>query len=447
MHFNVYCVILGFKEVGISFMLKGAICFFAFSIFLFGCTTKMAHPPLPLPPSHPPIALPDLTLPDISLSEEEGEVIERFEVSPDVDEKEKMVEEEESDDYLAKDLGEEVTLLTPPPAPPRLEAPGAPPLLPDLTITNLFLDPKKRLAVTIANIGNSPLPMGFGNLKIFLDGQLKESCGLNSLSDQTFLQPNENITFTTSLTVRGRREVRAYVETSQEMRELNKENNYLERILEGLPIGPDIAIKDLDLTEDFELCIILSNAGEIDLRKGVTFRIRVFVNGLKISEFDHFTSDMLKANFGNHYPIHPPYRVGIRGTSKMKISISPELPSDDIYLENNTLERTFIIFPFRMIPQDKQEFSFSIPPFHLKDNGQGEKVKAEVRWEGGDSSLMLSLVGPEQLKSVLAFSGTSPLKIEFPIDFEEAQKESLWKISVTNLIEKRVEGHLIIQHP
>ena len=103
MHFNVYCVILGFKEVGISFMLKGAICFFAFSIFLFGCTTKMAHPPLPLPPSHPPIALPDLTLPDISLSEEEGEVIERFEVSPDVDEKEKMVERKESSDDFAKD--------------------------------------------------------------------------------------------------------------------------------------------------------------------------------------------------------------------------------------------------------------------------------------------------------------------------------------------------------
>jgi len=428
-------------------MLKGAIYFFAFSIFLFGCTTKMTHPPLPPPPPHPTVTLPDLTLSDISLSEGEEEPIGRSEVSPDADKKGKMVEEKESHDDFAKDLGKEVAHLTPLPAPPRSEIPEASFLLPDLTITNLFLNPKKRLAVTIANIGNSPLSMGLGNLKIFMDGQLKESYGLNSLSDQPFLQPKEHITFTTSLTVRGRREVQAHVETSHEMRELNKENNHLERVLEGLPIGPDILIKDLDLTEDFELCIILSNEGEVDLRRGVTFRIRVFVNGLKISEFDHFTSEVLKANFGNCYTIDPPYRVGISGTSKVKVSISPKLPSDDIRLENNILKRTFIIFPLRMTPQAKQEFSFSVSSYRLKDDGQSEKVKAEVRWEGGGSSLMLSFRGPEHIKSVPTFSGKSPLKVEFPIHFEEAQKERLWRVSVTNLVEKKVEGHLIIQHP
>jgi hypothetical protein len=364
-----------------------------------------------------------------------------------MDKKGKVVEGKKSHDDFAGDLGKEVAHLTPPPAPPRPESPEASLFLPDLIITNLFLNPKKRLAVTIANIGNSPLPMGLGNLKIFIHGQLIGSYGLDSLSDQPFLQPKENITFNTPLTVRGRREVQAYVETSQEVRELNDENNYLERILEGLPIGPDIAIKDLDLTEDFELYIILSNAGEIDLRRGVTFRIWVFVNGLKISEFDHFTFDVLKANFGNHYTIHPPYRVGISGTAKVKISILPKLPSDDVCLENNILERTFIIFPFRMIPQAKQEFSFSVSSFHLKNDSQAEKLKAEVRWEGGGSSLMLSFIGPKYIKSVPAFSGKSPLKVEFPIHFEEAQKESLWKISVTNLIEKKVEGHLIIQLP
>ncbi len=428
-------------------MMKGAISFFAFSIFLFGCTAQITYQsPPPSPPSQP-VAQPDFTLSDIFLNEKEGIRIERSQVIPEVDEKEKTVEEEESKDYFAKDLQKEVAHLTPPPAPPILEAPKAAPLLPDLTITNLFLNPKKRLAVTLANIGTSPLPMGLGNLKIFVDGQLKESYGLNSLTDQPLLQPNENITFTTSLTVRGRREVRAYVETSHEMRELNQENNYLERILEGLPVGPDIVIKDLDLTEDFELCFILSNAGEIDLRKGVTFRIRVFVNGLKISEFDHFTSDVLKANSGNYYTIHPPYRVGISGTAEVKIAISPKLPTDDVCLENNILKKTFIIFPFRIIPQAKQEFSFSVPTPRLKNNGQAEKVKGEVRWEGGGASLMVSFIGPEHIKSVPAFSGKSPLRVEFPIFFEEAQKESLWKVSVTNLVEKKVEGHLIIQHP
>ena len=373
--------------------------------------------------------------------------MERSGVGPDVNKKEKKVVGKESNDSFAKDLGKEVALLIPPPAPPKIEIPKTSSLLPDLTITNLFLNPKKRLAVTLANIGNSPLPMGLGNLKIFMDGKLKGSYRLDSLSDQPFLQPKENVTLTTSLTVRGRREIQAHIETSHEMRGLSKENNYLERVLEGLPIRPEVVIKDLDLTEDLELCIILSNEGEVDLRRGVTFRIRVFVNGLKISEFDHFTSEVLKANFGNRYTIDPPYRVGISGTSKVKVSISPKLPSGDIRLEKNILERTFIIFPLRMTPQEKQEFSFSVPYPRLKDGGPSEKVKAEVRWEGGSSSLMLSFKGPEPIKSVPTFSGKSPLKVEFPIHSEETRKERLWRISVINLIEKKVEGHLIIQHP
>ena len=44
-------------------------------------------------------------------------------------------------------------------------------------------------------------------------------------------------------------------------------------------------------------------------------------------------------------------------------------------------------------------------------------------------------------------TGKSPLKVEFPIPFEEAQKENVWSVFVTNLIRKKVEGYLIIQHP
>ena len=434
-------------------MLKGAICFFAFTIFFFGCTTKMAHSPLPPPSPPPPEVLPDRTVSGITLSEGKGEGIEKSEVSVEIGQKEEVKEKEKIEETkklreeAAKDLSQEVAHLAPPPALPGLKAPETPPLLPDLTITNLFLNPKKRLTVTIANIGKSSLPIGLGNLKIFLDGQLKESYGLNKFSDQPSLQPNEDITFTTPLTIRGRREVQAYVETRQEIKEANQENNSLDRILEGLPIGPDIAIKDLDLTEDFELFIILSNAGEIDLRKGATFRIRVFVNNLRISEFDHFTSDMLKANFGNAYTIFPPYRVVISGTAKVKITISPRLPSDDIFLENNILERTFVIFPLRMVPQEKKEFSFSVPSSPLKEDDESEKLKAELRWEGGETSLMLSLIGPEPIQSVQSFSGKSPIKVEMPIYYVKAQRESLWKVLVTNLIEKKVEGHLIIRHP
>jgi hypothetical protein len=185
----------------------------------------------------------------------------------------------------------------------------------------------------------------------------------------------------------------------------------------------------------------------VDLRKGVTFRIRILVNGRKISEFDHFISEVLKANFGNRCLIDPPYRVAIAGISKVKVSISPKLLSDDIRLENNVLERTFMIFPFRIGPQGREEFSFSFSAPRPQGEGQTEKVKTEARWEGGSSSLMLSFKKSGTLKGISTLSGKSPLKVEFPIPFEEIQKESVWSVLVTNLIDKKVEGHLIIQHP
>jgi hypothetical protein len=131
----------------------------------------------------------------------------------------------------------------------------------------------------------------------------------------------------------------------------------------------------------------------------------------------------------------------------VKVSISPKLPSDDIRLENNVLERTFIIFPFRIGPQGREEFSFSFSGPRPQGDGQTEKVKAEARWEGGSSSLMLSFKKSGTIKGIPTLSGKSPLKVEFPITFEEVQKESVWNVLITNLIDKKVEGHLIIQHP
>ena len=400
--------------------------------------------------SPPPVfPAPPVAVPDVPSIRGEEQPVEKPEVipEPEVGESQERREEKESNDSAPKDSSGEIALLPPPSEPPRIEAPKEPPILPDLTITNLFLDPKKRLAVTIANIGDGSLPMKFGNLKIFVDGQLKKSYGLNDLTDQSFLEPKEDVTITTSFTVRGRREVQARVETSDEITELKKDNNDFERALEGLPVGPGIIIKDLDLTEDFELSIILSNEGEVDLRKGVTFRVRVFVNGLKISEFDHFTSEMIKANFANRYAIDPPYRVGISGTSKVRVTVSPGLPSNEFGLRRVILERTFIVFPFRMTGQEKQEFKFSFAYPRLKEDSPPEKVMVETRWEGGGPSLMVSISGPKHGENSPTLSGKSPLKIEFPIRYEETQKEGSWTVYVMNPTDKKIEGHLIIQHP
>ena len=467
-------------------MLKGAITIFAFSIFLFSCAAQVTTQPPPAPPQS--VLLPDLTISDISLGEtgkvevmisnigkgpapyrvgslviyvnghlkwrdslgtlpdqtflQPGgfvlyttpvELVGRHEVRAVVDNEDQMVEENGANNVFIKVLGKEILEVKP--------------LLPDLTITDLFLNPQRKLAVTIANMGDSPLPLRGGNLKIIVDGSLKGSYTLGSLSNQSFLPMKGSITLTTPLTLVGRHEIDAHVDFTSGVKESNEENNSLKKILDGAPFGPDIVVKDLDLTEDLELMIILSNAGEVDLRKDVTFRFRILVNDRKISVFDHFISVALKANFGNRYLIDPPYGVGIAGISKVKVSISPKLPSDDIRLENNVLERTFIIFPFKVGPQGREEFSFSFSAPRPQGDGQTEKVKAEARWEGGSSSLMLSFKKSGTIKGIPTLSGKSPLKVEFPISFEEVQKESVWNVLITNLIDKKVEGHLIIQHP
>jgi hypothetical protein len=228
---------------------------------------------------------------------------------------------------------------------------------------------------------------------------------------------------------------------------LDEEENSLKRILEGPSVGPDIVVKDLDLTEDLELMIILSNAGETDLRRGAILQIQVFVNGQKISEFDHFVSEVLKANFGNRYVISPPYRVGIAGISRVKVSISPELPSDDIRSENNSVEKTFVILPFKLGPRGGEEFNFSISPSSVQRESHTEKLKAEARCEGESSTLVLSFKLSGNPRGGLTFSGRSPLKVEFPVPAEEVQKESVWSVLVTNPAAKKVQGDLIIQHP
>jgi len=225
------------------------------------------------------------------------------------------------------------------------------------------------------------------------------------------------------------------------------ENNVLKKRLEGPALGPDIVVKELDLTDDFELSIVLSNAGEMELRKGTTLRIRILLNDQRVSEFDHFISELLKPSFGTRYIIDPPYRVRIDGNARVKVVIWPKQSTEDIHLENNTLERNFAIYPFRIAPQASQEFPLLLSSLRLKDNRQSDKVKTEVRWDGAGSLIRLSVKGTGHHKRIAPITGKSPLKLEVPIKNEKNLRSKPWRISVANLMEKGVEGHLIIQYP
>jgi len=375
----------------------------------------------------------DEYLSGIPLEEKITEKVEKAEV------KEEGKKEEE------KIKKEELSHLTPAPIPTE---PAKEPLsLPDITISNLFLIQKRHLIATLTNIGTAPFPMESGGLILHVDGRFEKQYELKSLSDMALLQPQQSIVLSTPFSIFGKHEVEVRLNTSPDLRELDKKNNQFKKILEGLPIGPDIMIKDFDLTEDLELSIILSNAGEVDLRKGVIFRVQIHLNDRKISDFEHFISEELKAYSKNLYTLSPPYRVSLKGISKIKVSIAPKLRPDDIRMENNVLERRFIIFPFQIGAQGREQFSFFVPIFPLKDEAFSEKIKMEVRWEGADTSLKLSFGEPENVKDFPYVSGKSPLKIELPFFTGASQQERLWKISVTNPFESRVEGHLIIQHP
>jgi len=398
-------------------MSKGAILFFAFSLFLSGCSTRLTVQPTSPLPSIESLYYPDEYFSGIPVEEKMAEKAEKHEVS-----------------HLKA-------------APMPAEVPKESLSLPDITVSNLFLKQKRKLFATLTNIGTAPFPMESGGLSLFVDGRLEKSYALKSLSDHGLLKPQESVTLSTPFSLFGRHEVEVRVDTPAEQRELDKENNQLKKILEGIPIGPDIVIRDFHLTEDLELSIILSNNGEADLRKGVTFRIRIYLNDRKISDFEHFISEELKSHSGNLYTLLPPYRVSIKGISRVRVSLAPKLRSDDIRLENNSLERRFIIFPFQIRAQGREQFSFFVPSPPLRGEEPSEKIKMEVRWEGSSTPLKFSFEGSEDGRALLDISGISPLKVEWPISAGEIQRENHWRVSVTNPIENRVEGYLIIQHP
>lgn len=357
------------------------------------------------------------------------ELVGRQEVRATLSLKREVDDQDESNNMLSKIFEREVVPVLPPP-------------IPDPAITDLFISPKKRVGVTIANLGDGIFELEHGDLKLFVDGHLKKEYPLRELTNQGILSPKGKISLILPYTLTGRHEVQAFLSITG--KEPNQENNQLRKILEILPSGPDITVNNLELTEDLELLVILSNEGELDLRKGTTFRVRIWVNDQKVSEFDHYIFAPIKAHSGSHYILEPPYRISITGISRIKVTVLPRYPSDDIRLENNMLEKTIIIYPFRVEGLGKEEYSFI--PSSPKIRGD-EKIKAEMRWEGKEGPLMLSFQPPWEVKEELTISGRSPLKMEIPISTGLGLKEKPWKISITNFRDKKIRGHLIVQYP
>ena len=370
-----------------------------------------------------------------------------------IDSDDEILEENESNNILTKILNYEMVVRLPPPSSSLPPVPSKPEdqeptlLSPEIRVTDLSLNPQRRVVVTLANVGKGIFLLRDGTLKVSVDGTPKGSYTLRSSSDQDHLLPEESMTFPTSVILAGRHEVYATIDTDPGLKERKKESVGFRKMLEGLPVGPDIIVKELELTEDYELSILLSNTGEGELRKGTTFRIRVYLNDQKVSDFDHLVSQPLRPLSGNRYAVDPPYRIRISGTTKVRVSIWAKGISDDTRLDNNTIERVFVIYPFKIGPRKSEDFPLLPFSYPLKKRGQKGKVRTEVRWDGGGFPLRLSLIGSGSSQKPPVVSGRSPLRLEVPIEEEKDRRGQPWRISVANLMEKKVEGTLIIQTP
>ena len=367
-----------------------------------------------------------------------------------VDSDRAVPEIDESNNILTKVLSYRSAVPWPPGlslSPPKPEEPSELLAYPDLTISHLDLSPDRKVAIHIVNIGNESFPLWEATVRIFVDGILKGSYPLGSPTERSHLSPKGEILITTSVVIIGHHEVYAYIEPDPESKERNLANNGLRKRFKSLPIGPDLLVKALDLSEDFDLTMVLSNAGELELPNGTTLRIRIYINGQKVSEFDHYISEPLKPFLESRYVIDPPYRVRVSANTRVKVVISPRQPKNDVQPENNSLERNFGIFPFKIEPQTSQEFSLDLSNPDLKESRRGEIMKAEVRWDGGGAPLSLSLKGGANLRKISPIKGKSPLKLEVPIGEGPNRKRKAWRFSIANLMEKKAEGHLIIQSP
>ncbi|MDP2972739.1 MAG: hypothetical protein Q8P64_26555, partial [Deltaproteobacteria bacterium] len=117
-------------------MSKGAILFFAFSLFLSGCSTRLTVQPTSPLHSIEPLYYPDEYFSGIPVEEKVAEIAEK------VEKKEEKAEKHEVS-HLTAAQKESLSL-------------------PDITVSNLFLKQKRKLFATLTNIGTAPFPMESG---------------------------------------------------------------------------------------------------------------------------------------------------------------------------------------------------------------------------------------------------------------------------------------------
>ncbi|HSW64285.1 MAG TPA: CARDB domain-containing protein [Dissulfurispiraceae bacterium] len=109
--------------------------------------------------------------------------------------------------------------------------------LPDLTVTDIFTDTRKRVAIRVANHGGR-LPEGAWTgepnvqLRLLMNGRSWAYVPLNSIDPQRVLrQKGSSVVYTTDLVVRNQVEITAIIDEMGRLQESNENNNTLIRSL------------------------------------------------------------------------------------------------------------------------------------------------------------------------------------------------------------------------
>jgi len=160
-----------------------------------------------------------------------------------------------------------------------------PEVLPDFKVRNISLTPDHLVRVTLYNSLGHPSAGTRGKLEIYVDNELRET-----LTVDRWPRPGATARVDSTVGIKGRRTVRAAVNTNRAVREARYDNNTLEKQLVAGAFVPDLVVKELRChgyiydpggaqlkVERVSLRARVENVGRADAGRG--FTVDLFIDG------------------------------------------------------------------------------------------------------------------------------------------------------------------------
>jgi hypothetical protein len=204
---------------------------------------------------------------------------------------------------------------------------------PDLVPKALYFDSNRVLHVGLANEGAVSVPSGIGEIFIFADGRLLSRIALSSLADQSFRSPGGRIDFSSDLRIGGSyRRIMVVVDPQDDITESNEVQNTLSLTLTPPAIiGPDLAVRDLQLGTGNTLRIGVQNLGTASTPPNMPVRLQITRNGIQVVD----TTQTVPALAPGPLVFVPVPAVTVNTRARIEVAALPQTSSNDIDITNN----------------------------------------------------------------------------------------------------------------